>query len=405
MSQGITKEEIKDLAQRRHVIHREQKAHRPLSEGYEYIGLAGQYEFSRRFDLPMDLSDKPQGDQGENFITPIGSIQIKTARQAKNLFLELNGTSKADILVLAEYDEHGDEVELLGWEFASTLRRKPVRDFGYGVLNHYMDSNDLLPMGELHNLLYSMDEVYLDRRNSLIEIVKKRRLKRMSAAEGQRESTSELILDLDDPRLREKQEFDPDADGDAYIPPPELDSNGQAITYRVKLSLGENTDEQVKKVFGERGMYFKSSEKSGQFGVLRIESEIVDPGGVFDKFKLNSEWLTTLVNQRTGTSPVANLMRILGSPLKRGSSLQEQRKHVAKVLAGNPQCDARIQWQARCGTCEEDIKSLSGERNWPEKKDEEGNVIGHEAQDQCPDCKGDVIARVATRKRLPLQTV
>lgn len=217
-----------------------------------------------------------------------------------------------------------------------------------------------------------------------------------------KESTSELILDLDDPRLREAQEFDPEADGDAYVPPPEIDSNGQAITYRVKLSLGENSDEQVKKVFGERGMYFKHSEKSGQFGVLRVESEIVDPGRLFDKFKLNSEWLTTIVNQRTGTSPVANLMRVLGEPFKRGATLQDQREHVAKVLTGNPQCDARIVWQARCANCEEDINSLKGESNWPERKDEKGEVIGHESVSQCPDCKGDVIARVAVKKRISL---
>jgi len=205
-------------------------------------------------------------------------------------------------------------------------------------------------------------------------------------------SKSEVILDLDDPSLREPQQFDPEADGDAYIPPPEIDSEGRAITYRVKLSLGENSEE-IAKVYGKYGMYFKRSEKSGQFGVLRIEAEIVDPSGIFDKFKLNSDWLTTIVNQRTGTSPVANLMRLLGEPFKRGATLEQQREEVAKVLGGNPQVDARIVWTGRCGNCEEDVKSLTGERNWPEK--ENG---GHEATSICPDCKGDVIARVKVKK-------
>lgn len=204
-------------------------------------------------------------------------------------------------------------------------------------------------------------------------------------------SDEDGILDLDDPSLSEAQTYDPEADTDAYIPPPELDLEGNAIDYQLKLSLGENK-------LGTRQTYFKKSKAGKPFGILMVDLAIVQPGGAFDNARINSEWLMTLVQQRTGGSTLGNVCRLLGSPMPLNLNPKEMGEFGEGLIASEPILPARIQWIARCRSCEKDIGKLTGERNWPEKVNAEGQVVGHLAESTCPDCGSEVRANVEVKR-------
>ena len=65
-----------------------------------------------------------------------------------DLLLEV-GKPVADIYVLADYND-GDPY-LLGWEWGKNLSQAPTRDFGYGVINHYIPAEELRSLDELLN--------------------------------------------------------------------------------------------------------------------------------------------------------------------------------------------------------------------------------------------------------------
>jgi hypothetical protein len=139
---------LRAIAKERMSLHKNHSTSRPLSQDYEFIGLLGEFEFMLFSGFPMDLSVKPSGDKGIDFITPAGSIDVKTARLAYNLIREEN-KKHADIIVLGSYTEGNQSVNLLGWEYDSIMILCPKRDFGYGIINHYKPAKKLRSMKEL----------------------------------------------------------------------------------------------------------------------------------------------------------------------------------------------------------------------------------------------------------------
>lgn len=75
-------------------------------------------------------------------------MDVKTCRKPYNLIHE-TGKSWADIYVLAKYDDETGASELLGWEWGSILKRAPTKDFGYGVVSHYIPAGQLRSMGDM----------------------------------------------------------------------------------------------------------------------------------------------------------------------------------------------------------------------------------------------------------------
>lgn len=217
--------------------------------------------------------------------------------------------------------------------------------------------------------------------------------------ETAKEKQSDDLIDLDDPRLKESQNYDPEADYSAFIPPPEIDSEGNAIEYFFKLGIGE------KKIEGKdpiKGMYFKSTEKSGTYGVFPLTLELVQPGGDFDRFKLGMEYPHTIIDKRKGTSQIVDLMRLLGEPMPKGLDLAQIKQYVEGVIAANPILPGRIVWGAPyCTNCQKEYDSLAGERKWPEKKDEQGKVVGHVAKVECPECNTDLTPKVKVKRYFP----
>jgi hypothetical protein len=123
---------------------------RVLSEGYELVGLMGEGQFAKEFHQPLDLSLKLGGDAGYDFVLPLRyTVEVKTFRKAQNLIHE-QGKVTADIYVLAGFIDEPVRAHLIGWEWGRNLAQAPVRDFGHGVINHYIPVGALRPMEQLH---------------------------------------------------------------------------------------------------------------------------------------------------------------------------------------------------------------------------------------------------------------
>jgi hypothetical protein len=138
-------------AERRQEIHRHQASHRPLSEHYEVVGLAGEVALAAYLGLAVDLSERPAGDGGVDATSPLGSIDVKTARKPYHLLVE-QGKVRADFYVLAGYFDDVERADLIGWASRGAILIAPTRNFGYGVTSHYIPATRLKPMKLLAGL-------------------------------------------------------------------------------------------------------------------------------------------------------------------------------------------------------------------------------------------------------------
>jgi hypothetical protein len=120
-----------------------------LGPAPNFVGLVGEAEFSRQFGVAVDLSRQIGGDRGVDFTVPLRfTVDVKTARNPVFLICE-EGKVVANVYVLAAYNEADHSAELLGWEWGPVLARAPVRDFGYGIRNHYIERAALKPISDL----------------------------------------------------------------------------------------------------------------------------------------------------------------------------------------------------------------------------------------------------------------
>ncbi len=140
---------VSQEARDRHEAHKHHASSRPLSDDYELVGLLGEVAFGKLTGQMVDLERRLDGDKGIDFVVPLNfTVDVKTARKAFHLIHE-EGKGLADIYVLAQYDDENKTAELLGWEWGAVLARAPVKDFGYGIKNHYISADKLKPMSEL----------------------------------------------------------------------------------------------------------------------------------------------------------------------------------------------------------------------------------------------------------------
>jgi hypothetical protein len=138
-------------AKKRHESHKNHATSRPLSPDYEFLGLSGELEFAQQTGVMIDLERRLDGDKGVDFVVPVRlSVDVKTARKPFHLIHEA-GKKFADLYVLAKYDDEKEKADLIGWEFGSALKAAPTKDFGYGIINHYIPAGDLRPMHTLIN--------------------------------------------------------------------------------------------------------------------------------------------------------------------------------------------------------------------------------------------------------------
>lgn len=127
---------------------------RPLSEGFEAVGVAGEIAFSLFGGMKVDEKPRSRGDKGVDFRHSL-TIDVKTARRANNLIVEV-GKVKADLYVLCEWDDATETATLLGWAWGWEVSRWPVDDgtlFKNGIRNHYRAASALHPMAWLARIL------------------------------------------------------------------------------------------------------------------------------------------------------------------------------------------------------------------------------------------------------------
>jgi hypothetical protein len=133
--------------------HNGDSSQRILSDKHDLVGMSGELAFGEFSGLWPDTSLKREGDSGVDFRIRLEfTVDVKTARKALNLIHE-QGKPFADIYVLAQFNEDNNSSTLLGWELGRILKGAPTRDFGYGVINHYIPAEKLRPMNALYKKL------------------------------------------------------------------------------------------------------------------------------------------------------------------------------------------------------------------------------------------------------------
>jgi len=145
---------IRKLADERHQQHKGKRSSRPLTQDYEYVGLVAEFAFGAAYGLEVDTTLRPNGDDGYDFDTCAGTLDIKaSAKPPKWLPVEFMKV-KADIYVQAHVDLTTETVTFLGWAYKKTVEEHPVLDkFRYGILSHWVPKKALRPMEELEELL------------------------------------------------------------------------------------------------------------------------------------------------------------------------------------------------------------------------------------------------------------
>lgn len=148
-TERVKKEEVAAIALARHQLHQHQASHRPLSDNYELVGIAGEMCAELDFRIPRDTRLLIAGDGRKDGILKTGeTVDFKVARLAYNLLMEVN-QAHADILVLGRYEEHGNQcwVVWLGWEYSFEMLLEPTKRFvAGGPVNHYKHASRLRPI-------------------------------------------------------------------------------------------------------------------------------------------------------------------------------------------------------------------------------------------------------------------
>lgn len=151
---------LETLAQDRERIHLNHASSRPLSEGYEKVGISGELALAKFVGREPDLSLRPGGDGGKdqavrlliNGKRQLVTVDVKAARKPGNLIVE-QGKVDAQVYILGRYDDETEETHLLGWATGVEMKNAPTRDFGYGVVNHYIPRAKIRPMDRLKSML------------------------------------------------------------------------------------------------------------------------------------------------------------------------------------------------------------------------------------------------------------
>lgn len=94
----------------------------------EYIGFRGEHAFALKYELPWEPRQHPQGDGGIDFVTPAGTIDVKTSSFNEELRVYCRTGVNARIYVRAQWRRWDDSVQFLGWALGSTVRAAEIED-------------------------------------------------------------------------------------------------------------------------------------------------------------------------------------------------------------------------------------------------------------------------------------
>lgn len=157
--------DVEQEGKKRYELHKNQQSHRPLTpngQDEDVVGLAGEKQFEAEFGYKLDATLRADGDGGSDFETPLGTLDVKTARIPNNLPLEV-GKPVASIYVLAKFFDETKTAELIGWTFGSDLTKCPQKKllrpdhpkFSRAPVNYCMPREQLKSMWTLRTALYN----------------------------------------------------------------------------------------------------------------------------------------------------------------------------------------------------------------------------------------------------------
>jgi hypothetical protein len=132
-----------------HKGHGSYLADEARKEDHNITGLIGEVGFSLGFGVPVDWSDRPTGDDGTDFVIGRCTIDVKTARIPKYLFLPVEARNRSNLYVLAGWYPLQMEVHLLGWTLLAGLLAAPTAVTKYGVENHQIVAAELRDVEDL----------------------------------------------------------------------------------------------------------------------------------------------------------------------------------------------------------------------------------------------------------------
>lgn len=151
--------EMDRLGLERRALHRRHKSSRELSSTYQEIGIAGELAFEQWSGCAMDKTKRPRGDNWDFRING-WRIDVKTTRSEYNplyLLVEV-GKVRNDLYVLAQYEGDG-RVTLLGYTNEASVANAPTKDFGRGIVNHYVAVSQLHSMQGLRQYLQTAKRI------------------------------------------------------------------------------------------------------------------------------------------------------------------------------------------------------------------------------------------------------
>lgn len=153
--------ETRALGEARHRHHRGSRTNRPIIEGNDPIGVAGELIFARKFGLPEDPTKRIGADRGWDFVAEDGrTIDVKaTAYKGKTgdtgdpsmrvgLFAD-KGQVVADVYVLVYVDDVDKAAgRILGWATKDEMLAAPLRStrkpgVDYALEGHWLHRSKL----------------------------------------------------------------------------------------------------------------------------------------------------------------------------------------------------------------------------------------------------------------------
>jgi hypothetical protein len=94
----------------------------------EYVGFRGEHAFSLKYELPWEPLESQFGDDGIDFVTPAGTIDVKTSSKNDELRVYCRTGVNARIYVRAYHKWWDDSIQFRGWALGSTVRAAEIRD-------------------------------------------------------------------------------------------------------------------------------------------------------------------------------------------------------------------------------------------------------------------------------------
>jgi hypothetical protein len=138
----------------------------------DIIGICGEIAFAERYQLEVDKSIRPYGDNHIDFkmIFTKGifkgkefTIDIKTAKKPYNLLIKEWEIDKcATLLILSKFISK-NEIDLLGWDFRKNMAKQPKKIFApkLGIVNFYKHFSELESIYKLDIIMKNSKQIIL----------------------------------------------------------------------------------------------------------------------------------------------------------------------------------------------------------------------------------------------------